>query len=203
MKLVLILVFLFPKVIFAGNRVGNGGDVIQCPGKSTILDLYESTEALVKISEADEYLYAEKILSKLSVRAPDLEKQYTSRLKQLKNEIEFKSEIELNDVKDAKNLFKPKDKNCKQLQIAVRKFLKSTLEKRFMIDKKLWSNLDPQNKAALLTHEIIYEHFFKLGMEDSDAARKLNRLLYEERFDKMAKKEFWSFIESLKVPIYR
>lgn len=203
MNLMFWFILLVPIATFANNRVGNGGDIIQCPAKSQVLDLYESSEALRKVSESDEYLFAEKILAGLKSLAPDLEKQYQNRLKSMKDEIEFKSEIELVDIEDSKNLFKPKDKKCKMLQIAVRKNQKSTQGKRFIIDQELWNALDSQNKAALLTHEIVYEHFFKLGMNDSATAREFNRFLFEERFTKMTKKEFWAFIASLKVPIYQ
>lgn len=203
MNFIFWFTLLMPLATFANNRVGNGGDIIQCPTKSQVLDLYESSEPLVKITESDEYLFAEKILVGLKLHAPDLEKQYQNRLKSMRDEIELKSEIKLINIKDSKNLFKPKDKKCKLLQIVVRKNLKSTHGKRFVIDQELWNALDAQNKAALLIHEIVYEHFFKLGMNDSVAAREFNRFMFEERFTKITKKEFWAFIASLKVPIYQ
>lgn len=203
MKTILCVLLSFPISTFANNRVGNGGDVIQCPARTTTLDLYESSEVLQNSTETNEYVFASKILSGLVSHAPDLERQYQNRLKALQDEIEIKPDIELEDIKDSKNLFKPKDKNCKLRQIAIRKNLKSSQSKRFIVDKDLWDQLDSQNKAALLTHEIIYEHFHKLGMDDSTAAREFNRFMFEERFKKISKKEFWAFIASLKVPIYQ
>ncbi|MGZ6442287.1 MAG: hypothetical protein ACXWRU_19680 [Pseudobdellovibrionaceae bacterium] len=120
----------------SGNRVGNGGDVIKCAKITQLLDIYESELKLQKLKPTDKYEeIAYTVLSNLQRLSPDQAKQYTRRFSEMRSETEFRSDIELTDIKDSKNIFKAKD--CKLLQIAVRRNLISKETKRFIIDEDL------------------------------------------------------------------
>jgi hypothetical protein len=183
---------------FSQNKVGNGGDVVNCaPSKIELLDFYESgTKPAVE--GTDPFEIAKATLSKIRNVKPSLSEIYLNRLEKMKNEIDFKDEIELTDIKDSKHLYKPLPKECKVEQIAIRKNLVVGKEKRFLIRNDFWKQLKPDQQAGLLTHEIIYEHFYKLGEDDSVKARKLNAYLY----GKVDAETFWNLVKELSVPIY-
>ncbi len=184
--------------LLANNKVGNGGDVILCGGTSELLDFYEVSIPTGQ-KETDPYKVAETQISKMEKVAPTLARQYLKRLKELPQEIDFKSEVQLEDIQDSKHLYLPDPKKCKIQQIAIRKTAVLKGEKRFIIQKDLWNNLSPLHQAGLLTHEVIYEHFSKLSEEDSLKARKLNAYLFQTP---TLDKKFWNFIKELEIPIY-
>jgi hypothetical protein len=193
-----LFVFLLGSHLHANNKVGNGGDVIVCGETSELLDFYEVLISK-ETKETDPYKIAQAQISKLEKVAPTLFRQYSRRLNELPQEIDFKSEVQLEDVQDSKHLYLPDPKKCKIHQIALRKNTILKGEKRFIIQNNLWKNLSPLHQAGLLTHEIIYEHFFKLGEEDSLKARKFNAYLFQTP---TLNKKFWSYLKDLEIPIY-
>jgi hypothetical protein len=208
------LVFFSDLSVLASNKVGNGGNLVVCENKSqkiqsaTLLDFYEderSSLARVVSNIKNEFKnktpeqIAEIQLSKLKVASPKLTDQYLKRLKEFLTEIEYKDDIVLTPIPDSFHLFKPKNKFCKIEQLAIRKNVISVGEKRFLINNDLWKKMTSVQQAGLYTHEIIYEHFSKLGEENSIKARKVNRYLYSSNINS---KDFWSLTKELELPIY-
>lgn len=194
---------LFSNLCFAeGNKVGNGGDGVFCkdtkPSEGQLLDFYEA-DVKFKTALKDHNAVVKERFEELQKIAPKLGAQYLNRLKDIESEFDFKSNIELTDIKDSKHLFKPGAKDCEILQIVIRKRSTTLDDKRFLVRQDLWDKLPVTDKAGLISHEIIYEHFMKLGATDSIKARTLNRYLY---LDKMDKKKFWDLVQELEIPIY-
>jgi hypothetical protein len=196
-KIFVLTVLVSPAI--AQNKVGNGGDVVDCKKANTkLLDFYEA-KIDFKTKEKNHIVIAEGYITNLKETAPRLATQYLNRLKTIESEIDFKTDVKLTDIKDSLHLYEPISKDCKIYQIAIRRAMVVGDEKRFIIRKDLWNKLSPSHKAGLLTHEIIYEHLAKLGESDSIKVRKLNVHL----FSKDAKKEdFWKLIKDLELPIY-
>lgn len=185
---------------FAQNKVGNGGNVVLCADKKSeavLLDFYEH-EVKPQSSKKEAVEIATDYLKKLDKVAPYLSAQYLKRLNQISSEIKYAEEIEIIDVPDSKHLFKPLSASCKVVQIAVRNNLATSKDKRFLIRKDLWDALAPVQRAGLLVHEILHEHFTKLGEEHSIKARRVNAVIFGE--DKP--KDFWKLIKELALPIY-
>lgn len=184
------------------NKVGNGGDGVFCKKldktEGRLLDFYEKNFS-IEPNETNPEIIAEKQIKKLENIAPKLSKHYLKRLKELPNEIEFKSEVSFIDIKDSNHFFSPLTKDCQILQVAIRKSKILPNEKRFLIREDLWKQMGPIHKAGLLTHEIIYEHLAKLGEEDSTKTRILNSFIFANEFKA---EEFWRLIKELEVPIY-
>lgn len=187
-----------------GNRVGNGGDVVECPAKVELLDFYESSLALQSFdSKLNHKEIAADVLKNLKRVSPRQADQYSRRLAQFFSEVDLKSGVELKNIRDSKHLFSPKDESCKVAQIAIRRNEASSLSKRFTINKDLWRKLSEQGKAGLVLHEIIYEHFYKLGEDNSVKARSFNAYLFSEQIQKDNAKTFWKLVRELKVPLYQ
>lgn len=56
------------------------------------------------------------------------------------------------------------------------------------------------DRAGLLVHEIIYEHFVRLGEDDSIKARKIVALLAHDK--EFVEKNFWPLVQRLRLRIY-
>jgi hypothetical protein len=198
----MLLALVAPSYSIATNKVGNGGNMVRChvagKSKASLLDFYEAaidpqfdTKSTMSIGE--------EVLNRMKVGAPKLAEQYLKRLKLIQSEMAFENDIQLLEIPDSQHLFKPLSKDCEILQIAVRKKLVLDSEKRFLIRKDLWDQLTPAHQAGLLTHEIIHEHFTKLGEENSIKARKINAYIYSVNFKSEV---FWKLIKDLEIPIY-
>lgn len=188
----------------ASNKVGNGGNVVYCKAKGSqkeslrLLDFYEHGISLKEI-ESDPVALADKKMKKLEGFAAPLASQYRKRLGEIMNEIELKTGARLTTIDDSHHLFQPSDRRCSVKQIAIRRNNLGPQEKKFLIDKSLWSKLSPVDRAGLLSHEVIYEHFSKLGEEDSTKARRINAMIFS---DKIGSESFWAAIKDMQLPIY-
>lgn len=190
--------------IASGNRVGNGGDVVDCPGKTTLLDFYETT--LPQHSFAPEMGFeaiASDVLKNLERLSASQARQYRNRLKEFLNEADFKGDVKLVNIRDSKHLFKPREEQCKVRQIAIRKKDASSISKRFLVDQELWDRLPEADKAGLVLHEIVYEHFYKLGEDDSIKARSLTAYLFSQNIRTAKSADYWKVIREMKVPLYQ
>lgn len=205
MKRLVLLTFLFSTYTFAsGNRVGNGGNVVTCADKTELLDFVESNLPLM--TAKPEHSYKEiiaEVLTNLKRLSPLQAEQYTRRAALFADDTEFKTGISLVSVPDSKHVFKPEDKNCEVRQIAIRRNEASVVTKRFVIDEKLWKKLSERDKAGLVLHEIIYEHLFKLGEEDSVKARAINAYIFSDKAFQEGPETYWKMIKDFKLPIYR
>jgi hypothetical protein len=185
-----------------GNKVGNGGDGVFCEGAGSsswqILDFYEGELKLIS-DEKDPYVIVEKKFTELKAIAPKLGEQYLSRLKTIRDELDFKAGVSLTNIKDSKHLFKPADPKCKVLQVVIRNRTELPGQKAFIVRKDLWDQLPPIQQAGMISHEIIYEHLMKMGAKDSIKARALNRFVFTEKYDA---KKFWEFVQGLELSIY-
>lgn len=205
-----VLIFL-AHFALAGNKVGNGGDVVFCEPSASrsagveLLDFYElkaNGRNLDELKPESSHMeIIEEKLNRLDDLAPRLAKQYKRRVKSILSEIDKKEGIQLTDVEDSAHISLPA--NCSLKQIAIRKpRVSGAGEMRFIFDLALWNQLDERNKAGLILHEIIYEHLAKLGEKDSRSARRMNGLFFSKEFSSLSKGQFWKMIGKLEVPIY-
>ncbi|WP_413575414.1 hypothetical protein ACLVWU_13890 [Bdellovibrio sp. HCB290] len=183
-----------------GNKVGNGGDGVFCKGTSAgqILDFYEG-DLKLSSTENDPYKIVDEKFNDLKKAAPKLGEQYLNRLKTIRTDFDFKTNVSLKNIKDSNHLFKPADPTCEVTQVVIRRRSPLENEKQFLVRQDLWDRLPAIEQAGMISHEIIYEHLIKLGATDSVKARALNRYVFSEKYDS---KKFWKFIENLEVSIY-
>jgi hypothetical protein len=196
MKAITLVIICFASFGWAsGNRVGNGGHLV---------DFYELSQPLKSFDSAKNYQdILKELLKNLERISPSQAKQYGRRVAEFQDEVEFKKEVSLVDIKDSRYLFTAKDKDCKLLQIAIRRNESSSVTKRFIIDQELWDRLSERSKAGLVMHEVIYEHFYKLGEIDSVKARAVNGYLFTEKAFSDAPTVYWRIIQDLKLPVYK
>lgn len=187
----------------AGNRVGNGGDVVHCkqPYKVALLDFYEVWRFKDPESGSDPKVIVEKKFEQLQKVAPSLATQYLKRAKNIMDEVEISDDVQPVEVKDSLHGFVPTG-DCKVKQVALRMAEPPAGAKRFVFNKKFYGDLSASGKAGLIAHEIVYEHFNRLGHSDSRQVRKFVAYLFDKDFPKDDAAKFWEFMRGLKVPVY-
>jgi len=199
--------------VYAGNEVGNGGDVIVCKSKTSkidsveLLDFYEARiQEKIEMSTAQNstppLAQLKTILEKVKRHSPKLAKQYKNRTDTFFKEVSFLEDARLKDIDDSAHLILPRKKECSIKQIAIFKKAHKS-KKNFLIDKNLWDKMDSTNKAGLILHEIIYEHLSYLGEKNSIKVRQINSLFFSKNIGTMTTKSYWKRFQDIKVPIYR
>lgn len=202
---ILLSTILLGSFAHAGIRVGNGGDAVICPTGVKLLDLYEGEKLggrfLDGAGKSDQIL--EERLAIVKKMAPELGKTLEKRHDEFQKSYKL-VESELTDIDDAHNVVKPECKNGKIEQIAVRVNGASAPEPKWLLREDLWKQLSERDRAALILHEIVYEHFNgALGEKDSVKVRRFVRFVMSKDFETGDKEAFWKFISDQKLPIYR
>ena len=202
----LILLLLISLKSYAGIEVGNGGDVIVCKDKIELLDYFEAKQNKLEpiVSKKEDYMViATDILTKFKKTDQKLAEQYLRNLKDFPAAVEFKKGMTLRDIKDSKHDFIPS--GCELKQIAIRRWHNITNRggKKFIISRDLWEKLTPTERAGLVLHEIIFEHFIYLKVNDSNKARFMNGVIAHLANDKELKIPYRQMLQNMSLPIYR
>lgn len=205
MKKSLLLYLLAANIYAGGNEVGNGGDVVICKDQEApvLLDYYERKEGnytITPLEADDEYQIVQKILSRLEKIAPKLQEKYMRDLKEFRLKVKFKTQEELRDIKDSFHVSLGKE--CEIKQLAYQRKNSLTKDTEIFINKDLYEKMDAFQKAMLITHEIIYEHFIYFGEKNSIKVRLFNRYLYSEEIKDHKKSDLLKVGESLEIPLY-
>ena len=194
---------------WAGNEVGNGGDAVVCPSKVEILDYHSAYEEGLHIpndEESSHIVLFEKVTTQYSKVDIKLAQYLQRMIKKRAEQLIFKEEIVLEDIKDSKHLSIAK--GCSLKQMAIKKKLTNG-DERYIIDQDLWKRLSSTHKAGLLIHEYLYSYFAHLGEKDSRKVRLLNawimanyiRLKDDSQISN-TKTEYIKFIREIELPHY-
>ncbi len=167
-----------------GTGAGNGGDVVICKAGDAVrvetLDRFEmrftapATEPLLGGTELDEYQKAKIVLDRMSYFSPSLHTEYLARLAAFRTDVHF-ADIPLSDIPDSGNTTIPE--NCEVKQAAIRIPSRIPYGKLYYFYKPYWDLLDTDNRAVLITHEIIFGVEKDHGAENSIDSRAINRSL--------------------------
>jgi hypothetical protein len=197
---ILLMVLAIHQLSSAGQERGNGGDAVVCyqPGfkdavirdtsKITSIELLDTYEGRVlkgmqfDVSPETDYLsIARQKIAKLKLLSPLRFLNYSKALESFTQEMVDPSGIQLTDVDDSKHITIPV--NCKIEQLVIQKVPEFPGEKRYTIDGDLWSLMNADQRAATVTHELIYGEL--LNSADSRGVRHLNSLLNSRNFSNM------------------
>lgn len=174
-QLVFALTFLMVSSAFANNWYdrGNGGVTLQCDGHHLqVLDLYESSTRfnlpIVFAQADDEFAKATKLIDRLASMDPSRAALYQSWLQSFKSESQFVSgtfaktpDLGLVVIPDG----------CTVEQAVVQQQPSVVNAFRYLINQKLWNELDADNKAALIVHELIYREFITTPTQEFSSER--------------------------------
>lgn len=157
-------VFFFSSCAFAGFKTGNGGHVLECATSQFynqrlfLYDLYEGEirhhKRMVFSSEKNALEKVEDLLNRVQKVDSERVLRYRNWLHQFSKESQFLENTELLSSDDIDIGFYPKD--CALKQVITQQQPLFPGDKRYLIDKATWSNLNEDHKAGLILHELIY-----------------------------------------------
>lgn len=204
MKVIIYLFFSASIIAGNGNEVGNGGDGVECSDKSIqLLDFFEAKKIYKRDLKfpigKNWFEVAKNTFKRIENLSPQFFRQYSKVLSKLKDDLVFVDKAKLRDVKDSWEIALPE--GCKLVQLAIQKNDSKGRIQTF-ISQKYWDRLSVHNRAGLITHEIIYEHFLHLGEKNSIKARNLNSFLYSKKTLSIKANDFKKYLNSLKLSIY-
>lgn len=204
MKVLLAILFSISLYAGNGNEVGNGGDGLVCKDKKLeLFDFYETRQlSKYKIEfpkGKDWYELASNAINRLKKRNESLYKQYKKVLKKIHLRLKFIKNANFRDVKDTFEVGLPKD--CKLEQLAIQQD-NSNGDRLIFISKSQWEKLSKEQRAGLIVHEIIYEHFVNLGEKNSIKVREFNSLLFSKEILTMNEKEMNKTMRAMKLSLY-
>ena len=186
MRILLTLSFLISAVsVIAGERVGNGGDVVVCENQVLMLDYAEvygkdiSYEKSGKPKDIVEY-YLSRVAKEVDYKLQRALRRTTDKLIkgiELKEQGQNQSQYtrftpnELSNLGDEGYFEIPI--GCHIEQLIIRNRQHDSLSSEFIINKRLWEKMSDYQKAVAVLHEAYYVHMliFKKG---SVLARRFN-----------------------------
>lgn len=171
--------------------VGNGGDAVVCTegDKITSVEMFDVYEARIlrRLSPDLEAATtpegkATLAIGRLTRLAPDLAKSLGAAVTTFADNTRFVT-VDLNDIPDQGALYyKP---GCAVRQLAMQKAPELPLDKRYVIDQRLWDHLDADGQAALIVHEALYTFALEHGHMNSMIVRYANSLLLSGQIDSL------------------
>lgn len=199
--LVAILFFLPSTSVLSmalGDSKGNGGDVIVCQkGKAPVevLDVFEARVMRgfqlelggpgVSLEEKLNIL-----INRLEAYSPGRASRYREWGDSFLSEAQFFRGMNFGDVEDSDHILIPS--NCKLKQIIIQQKVDFPEDRRYMVNEDLWDQLDNDNKAALVLHELIYR---ELQSETSVNVRYFNSFLFSNEISRLTHDEFKKLLE--------
>lgn len=199
MKSIFLTAVLFLSIpAWAGDKVGNGGDVIVCPDQRTILlDIFQGKEdwgfETIERSGTRAQIIADTLM-KFQTTDPVIAQRFLARAQEIENEISMLEQNEQHKsklVKLTKNeLVNISDEGvaelppgCEMVQAATQVQAPFPGEVKFTFQKATWLSLDPDVQASLILHEVIYEHMISVFEYSSRSTRYLNASLHAGNLD--------------------
>ena len=211
MKIIIFLgLTIFSLNSFADRIVGNGGDILQCQKNSNspvtfeLFDLFEARDQRGMEIDYPENVkgplaIAEEVIKRLEKISPRRVETYLEWARNFEKEALFKSNINLTNIDDSLHFYTPV--HCQLKQIAIQQTPRFFGDKRYVVNKDLWDAGDDYQRAALITHEIIYREYLNLhgtSNVDSRSVRYFNSILWSNRAKDFTVKQFIKFIQELR-----
>lgn len=184
---------------YAGDRAGNGGDVLVCNTRQRpaiqFFDIYEAQSKgfELELNEVSIYSNLKKAIARLAVidkvNAEEIEKgieafandimMYERGESRYLQVTTFSNDM-LIDIQDTIETTIPRE--CEIQQLVIHNKSPFWRGKPFTIAKKLWDKLSVKDKSMAVIHEALYIHFSSKGWNDSRFVRHLNSVLNSSAF---------------------
>lgn len=166
-----------------GDWVGNGGNVLECAPteKVQLLDYFEGEQLRhITVDLGTGATYQEKVLfalDRLRVVNPTRAAQYRLWFQSFAEETQWFSQGKFLPIRDSGAVIIPAECEIRQIAIQRPEDLMMPVDKRYVIDLRLWSRLSEADKAGLILHELIYREGIENGQSSSPRVRYFNQIL--------------------------
>lgn len=193
-------------LLYASNRVGNGGDYLSCNEDNKqhegLYDFFEAkTTHKLNLLNYDTSLSYEEILQdifkRLELRNPSRAKKYKEWYADFWKETKLEYEFKLVDIPDTGMGRIPH--GCELLQFAGQNIEPDATLSRYEIDGNIWNSASPVDQAGLVMHELILREKSTglLASHTTENVRYLTGLLFAEEWSIWDLKTLVGKIESL------
>lgn len=196
---ILCISFIVFSIAFAksGDKAGNGGDAIICYD-SPVIDGDISNKKMISTKVKDYWEYSQ-MMNELSLDLGN-KKHYLEKVDYVLNRLKmvdtYRAEVLLKRLQD-KNLYSlvgrgqilmvddsnsylrpSKSDHCIETQVAFQILHPRQFQSKILIDKEIFNDMNEENKAGLILHELLYEHDIKYTKAtDSDTIRWFNYVI--------------------------
>jgi hypothetical protein len=176
-KIKSLFVILLCSFTFAGHEVNNGGHGLECEDGSFIFFDYYFIERIwdqpIDIPKEDSpFKAAIQVTTRLAEYFPTEATSLIFNIMNLRNNIEFSTDLIINDTNDIATPIQPRD--CQLRQIAVQFQDPFTNDVRVIVDDIFYQRLSFRDKVGLILHEAIYSTYH---FRNAKKVRQLNYLL--------------------------
>ncbi len=200
--LISIFTFCMNHVLAEEGFVANGGDIILCasnnPFKTRLLDYHERQVLFpeTKYDFGENSLSVNEKVHRIIDRVGrfDLNRAATYRkyFSSFFDEVIF-TEDDLEDVPDSNHVSIPSGCGIKQIVIQFSDGF-NVPGKRYLIDLKLWNQIDDNTKAGLILHELIYRGAIETGHKNSIATRAFNAYIVSVLYNHITEETYYKFL---------
>jgi len=183
------------------TEVGGGGSGIRCQKDAhsyfEVLDIYEARKRGMPPALGAKHLSVPEKLeiafARLERLSPVRANRYRARAKFILENARFFTSGRLTHINDQDPA--DIDMGCSFVQIATRRNPLFENDPEFLIDKQLYDQLDADNQAALIIHEVAYEEAAKeYEHRTSRMARGFISLFISNRLDTMSTRDLFEFL---------
>jgi hypothetical protein len=201
---VLICSLIVTSASEAGNRVGNGADVLVCENKREVLvDLFERDERFgMKAVSGDRptdnnpVTYLQDILRKqLKKLDPERYLRLARQAEEFWSETNKLSNSVLIDIDDAGVIFLPLGCHLEQLIVQVVPTFKS--EARYYINTERFNALSLEHQSAAILHELLYRELIPFSPDNSIPIRTLTALIFSTELNEYSVERYQTLIYHL------
>jgi hypothetical protein len=188
-----------------GDYKGNGGAVIHCPNKLVpyeVVDLYEMRAAHglpIKFAAGSTYTeILENMFQRIARLNPSRAQMYRGFLQSFMTESSMIENADLT-ILPGEDGWGPIEKDCSREQAIVQFITPNLAGKRYFVAKDLWNELNEQNKAALVLHELIYREGLQPQTQfaNSIGVRYLNGVYHSEIFETLSLAKYFETLDKV------
>ncbi len=195
----ILITTVCPLLAFAGTE-GHGGEVVICPGQQALMyDVYEATairEGLhldlgpANLSAAQKVKLA---LSRYAQRDPVRAARFQVKADAFLSEAKI-GDFDLEPLTDANHIALPP--HCTISQLIDQREPELPGDKRYFISQRLWNQLNSDQMAVAILHEIIYRLAIDMGQTDSVGSRALNSYIFSGKITSLSDKEYYDLLKA-------
>lgn len=185
-SLLFVVTFSLASAAFAGEKAGNGGKIVICPGRGPeVLDYQRAKNEfglapIADVAGKDAFEKTRALIARLKTVNPTRAAIYAEWLKTFLAEADFISDADFPETMDTNHIAYCRGGTVRQA-ITQRRPL-SSFEKRYLVNGDLWKKLSPFQSALLIFHELAVREAIAYGYDSADGAARFNAMIFAKDF---------------------
>lgn len=186
---------------------GNAGFALFCADQNpVVLDLHENSSrdvGPIQFSKASSPVEkALELVGRLEALDPARALLYRGWVLEFMSSAKFVQQAQINKTPDLGLVTIPT--GCALEQVVFQRNPSILNKSRYVVNESLWTQLDADNQAALIVHEVIYREFMNsVALEfSSERIRLFNSILHANLLKNLSKSEYLTLLQELHFTTY-